>query len=60
MAAGLGIFEDDPYVPQALIAQRVPDIQNGVATCPARRVMANLVVDNLVPWFTQGRAPTPV
>lgn len=61
-AAGLDVFADEPNVPQALI-----DLPNtcllphlGSASIPTRNAMADLVVDNLIEWFS-GRDPlTPV
>jgi lactate dehydrogenase-like 2-hydroxyacid dehydrogenase len=62
MAAGLDVFAQEPGVPQALI-----DLPNAVllphvasASVHTRQAMANLVVDNLVTWFGEGRALTPV
>jgi lactate dehydrogenase-like 2-hydroxyacid dehydrogenase len=62
LAAGLDVFEDEPRVPQALLA-----LENAVlmphaasATHHTRGRMGKLVVDNLVSWF-EGRGPlTPV
>jgi lactate dehydrogenase-like 2-hydroxyacid dehydrogenase len=61
-AAGLDVFADEPNVPQALLdaphAVLLPHV--GSASVHTRRAMADLVVDNLVEWFTRGRALTPV
>jgi lactate dehydrogenase-like 2-hydroxyacid dehydrogenase len=61
-AAGLDVFADEPNVPQALLdaphAVLLPHV--GSASVHTRRAMADLVVDNLVEWFTKGRALTPV
>ncbi len=61
-AAGLDVFADEPRVPQALLdaenACLLPHV--GSASVATRRAMANLCVDNLVSWFSQGRALTPV
>jgi lactate dehydrogenase-like 2-hydroxyacid dehydrogenase len=60
--AGLDVFADEPRVPAELIALPnaclLPHV--GSATVHTRRAMADLVVDNLVSWFTQRRAITPV
>ncbi len=62
MAAGLDVFEKEPSVPQALIdapnACLLPHV--GSASLHTREGMADLVVDNLVTWFSEGRALTPV
>jgi lactate dehydrogenase-like 2-hydroxyacid dehydrogenase len=62
MAAGLDVFEKEPHVPQALV-----DLPNtcllphvGSATIHTRQAMADLQVDNLVSWFSQGKARTAV
>lgn len=61
-AAGLDVFADEPRVPEELIAlpnaSLLPHV--GSATVHTRRAMADLVVDNLVSWFTDRRAITPV
>ncbi|SEB47119.1 Lactate dehydrogenase [Nitratireductor aquibiodomus] len=61
-AAGLDVFENEPHVPEALIALEnaslLPHV--GSASVATRQAMADLVVDNLVTWFTQDRAITPV
>ncbi len=62
LSAGLDVFEDEPRVPQALID--LPDIvllpHVGSASVHTRRLMGQLVVDNLVSWFS-GKGPvTPV
>lgn len=61
-AAGLDVFADEPHVPAELIALPnaclLPHV--GSATVHTRRAMADLVVDNLVSWFTQRKAITPV
>lgn len=60
--AGLDVFADEPRVPAELIAlpnaSLLPHV--GSATVHTRRAMADLVVDNLVSWFTQRKAITPV
>jgi lactate dehydrogenase-like 2-hydroxyacid dehydrogenase len=61
-AAGLDVFADEPRVPQALLdadnACLLPHV--GSASVHTRRAMADLCIDNLVSWFTEGRALTPV
>ena len=61
-AAGLDVFYDEPRVPQALI-----DLPNtcllphvGSASIATRIAMADLVVDNLVSYFSSGTVITPV
>lgn len=61
-AAGLDVFEDEPNVPEALIALEnaflMPHV--GSASVATRAAMGDLVVDNLVAWFSSGEAITPV
>jgi lactate dehydrogenase-like 2-hydroxyacid dehydrogenase len=61
-AAGLDVFEDEPRVRQALIdlpnASLLPHV--GSASIYTRNAMADLVVDNLVSWFSRGEPVTPV
>lgn len=61
-AAGLDVFADEPNVPQVLLdapnTVLLPHI--GSASVHTRRAMADLCVDNLVSWFSEGRALTPV
>jgi lactate dehydrogenase-like 2-hydroxyacid dehydrogenase len=61
-AAGLDVFADEPNVPQALLdapnTVLLPHV--GSASEHTRRAMADLVVDNLISWFTEGSALTPV
>jgi lactate dehydrogenase-like 2-hydroxyacid dehydrogenase len=61
-AAGLDVFADEPNVPQALLdlpnVTLLPHV--GSASVHTRNAMADLVVDNLISWFSQGRALTPV
>ncbi len=61
-AAGLDVYENEPRVPEALIAMEnvvlLPHVAS--ATHLTRRAMGQLVVDNLVAW-AEGRPPlTPV
>lgn len=61
-AAGLDVYEDEPHVPASLCAMDqvvlLPHI--GSASIRTRAAMGQLVVDNLVAWFDEGRALTPV
>jgi lactate dehydrogenase-like 2-hydroxyacid dehydrogenase len=61
-AAGLDVFEDEPHVPDALRdldnAVLLPHV--GSATLPTRTAMGQLVADNLLTWFDEGHALTPV
>jgi len=62
LAAGLDVFSDEPNVPPALLplpnATLLPHV--GSASDYTRNAMADLVVDNLVSWFSTGKALTPV
>ena len=61
-AAGLDVFADEPNVPQTLLdlpnASLLPHV--GSASVYTRNAMADLVVDNLVSWFSTGQPITPV
>ncbi|RUV31245.1 MULTISPECIES: 2-hydroxyacid dehydrogenase [unclassified Mesorhizobium] len=61
-AAGLDVFADEPNVSPALLAAPnttlLPHV--GSASEHTRRAMADLCVDNLISWFSEGRALTPV
>ena len=61
-AAGLDVFAREPDVPQALIdlpnACLLPHV--GSASVHTRNAMADLVVDNLIAWFSGKGALTPV
>ncbi|MBD8893840.1 2-hydroxyacid dehydrogenase [Roseibium litorale] len=61
-AAGLDVFENEPHVPEALMALPnavlLPHV--GSASVSTRDAMGQLVVDNLVSWFETGKAITPV
>lgn len=62
LAAGLDVYEDEPRVPQELIALEntvlLPHIAS--ASVHTRKAMGQLLVDNLVSWFS-GKGPlTPV
>lgn len=62
MAAGLDVFADEPNVPQALLecenASLLPHV--GSASQHTRRAMADLVAQNVISWFVEGKAVTPV
>lgn len=62
LSAGLDVFEDEPNVPQALIGmERVALLPHvGSASRHTRDGMGQLVVDNLLSWFREGRPLTPV
>lgn len=55
--AGLDVFENEPHVPEALLALDnvvlAPHIAS--ATVQTRQAMADRVVDNLDAWFREGR-----
>lgn len=61
-AAGLDVFEDEPHVPDELIAMDntflTPHIGSG--SQHTRAAMGDLVADNLVAWFTKGEPVAPV
>ncbi|WP_375461875.1 2-hydroxyacid dehydrogenase [uncultured Enterovirga sp.] len=62
LTAGLDVFADEPRVPAELVAMDhivlLPHV--GSASVETRRAMGQLVVDNLVSWFS-GKGPvTPV
>ncbi|QPC85531.1 2-hydroxyacid dehydrogenase [Mesorhizobium sp. NBSH29] len=60
--AGLDVFADEPRVPQELLVapntSLLPHV--GSASVHTRDAMADLVVDNLVSWFADGKPLTPV
>ncbi len=60
--AGLDVFENEPHVGDDLMAldnvSLLPHV--GSASQATRNGMADLVIDNLIAWFTTGKALTPV
>ncbi len=60
--AGLDVFENEPDVPEALFAMDnvvlTPHV--GSATVETRQAMGDLTVDNLIAFFRDGKAITPV
>jgi len=62
LAAGLDVFTDEPNVPEALLLCENACLLPHVASASAytRQAMADLVVDNLISWFTRGEPLTPV
>lgn len=62
LAAGLDVFADEPNVPETLLACKNACLLPHVASASihTRQRMADLMVDNLVTWFTERRALTPV
>ncbi|MCK7616011.1 2-hydroxyacid dehydrogenase [Roseibium sediminicola] len=60
--AGLDVFENEPKVPEKLLAlPRVTVLPHvGSASQATRNAMGQLVVDNIVSWFETGKPVTPV
>lgn len=61
-AAGLDVFDSEPKVRPGILGapntSLLPHV--GSASVSTREAMADLVVDNLVSWFREGRPITPV
>ncbi|MCJ8521496.1 NAD(P)-dependent oxidoreductase [Pseudorhizobium tarimense] len=61
-AAGLDVSADEPNVPQRLLdlhnVTLLPHI--AAATVDTRAAVANLVIENVLSWFSSGLALTPV
>lgn len=61
-AAGLDVFYDEPRIPAGFFdlpnLSMLPHVAS--ASVPTRNDMADLVVDNLIGWFTDGKVLTPV
>jgi lactate dehydrogenase-like 2-hydroxyacid dehydrogenase len=60
--AGLDVFEDEPNVPKALFAMGNVVLQPhvGSGTVETRQAMGDLTCDNLIRFFKDGKALTPV
>lgn len=60
-AAGLDVFEHEPSVPQALLDLPNACLYPHVASASedTRMAMGNLVIDNLINWFSDDPAITP-
>lgn len=62
LSAGLDVFENEPHVPEELIAMEhvvlLPHL--GSASVHTREAMGQLQVDNLINWFHKGSPLTPV
>jgi lactate dehydrogenase-like 2-hydroxyacid dehydrogenase len=60
--AGLDVFEVEPCLPERLMAldnvSLLPHVAS--ASVATRNAMADLVADNLISWFGEGRPITPV
>lgn len=61
-AAGLDVFADEPHVPAELIGMDnvvlLPHV--GSATVETREAMGRLLIDNLLSWYKDRKALTPV
>ena len=60
--AGLDVFEVEPCLPERLMkldnVSLLPHVAS--ASTATRNAMADLVADNLISWFENGRPVTPV
>ncbi|WP_200553009.1 2-hydroxyacid dehydrogenase [Kosakonia sp. LAM2021] len=60
--AGLDVFEEEPHIPPALCSLQnvvlLPHIASN--TAETRQAMADLTINNLLSYFTQGKLLTPV
>jgi lactate dehydrogenase-like 2-hydroxyacid dehydrogenase len=60
--AGLDVFDDEPNVPEALLAADnvvlLPHV--GSSSVETRQAMDECVVENIRSWFSSGKAVTPV
>ena len=61
-AAGLDVFHDEPNVPEAFLSLPTLTMTPHVASASVvtRDAMADLLASNIVSWFEEGRALTPV
>ncbi len=61
-SAGLDVFAHQPHVSQALLSLPNVTLQPhmGTATVYTREAMADLMVDNLLSWFSTGKPLTPI
>ena len=61
-AAGLDVFEDEPHVPEALMAMDNVVLQphTASATIETRKAMCDLTVDNVIAFFETGKPIAPV
>lgn len=61
-AAALDVFENEPYVPEALLGMDnvllTPHV--GSATEQTRRAMGNLAANNIISFYNEGEAISPV
>ena len=62
LAAGLDVFAKEPHVPAELMALPNAVLLPHVASASVhtRDAMGQLVVDNLMSWFAEGKPLTPV
>jgi lactate dehydrogenase-like 2-hydroxyacid dehydrogenase len=62
LAAGLDVFTDEPRVPPELVAMDNVVLTPHIGSSSLRtwQDMSQVVLDNLVAWFREGHALTPV